>query len=132
MTAIDLLTAHHIRPSHQRVLILDTLMHTKSHPSAEALYSMVNSTNKGMPISLATFYNTLGLLTDRGIIAEIGCSGSRRHYDACTEPHTHFVCTRCGRILDIDVPMENLPMPEGFQVDKVLINMTGICPDCRE
>ena len=133
MTAIDILEANGIRPSHQRVLILNTLMTIKTHPSADILFELVNSSsNTHAPISLATFYNTLHLLTRCGIITEIGAPGKERHYDACIEPHAHFICTKCGKIMDIDVPMADIDPPEGFKINKIMLNLSGICPDCAE
>ncbi len=133
MNAIQVLQSNGIRPSHQRVLILDTLMSLKTHPSADALYHMVNSAaGTSAPISLSTFYNTLQLFTQQGIIMEIGAPGRERHYDACTVPHTHFVCTCCHKIMDIDVPIAEIHPPEGFKINKIMLNLTGICPDCAQ
>ncbi|MDR1694278.1 MAG: transcriptional repressor [Lactobacillaceae bacterium] len=119
--------------SRQRELILRTLEENKIHPSADTVYEMIR---KLMPnISLATVYRNLNLLAEKGVIKRLeGVDGIYR-YDADISEHYHFVCKKCGNIIDI----QDYAMPEiirtvsertGLQIEDCDVTFKGICSKC--
>jgi len=98
-SVIDLLRKEGFRITPQRVAIVDHIMHTDSHPSAEALHAAIRK--KHPMVSLATVYKTLELLKKRGIVRELDFPTGAR-YDSNVEEHVNLVCLRCGRIDDVD------------------------------
>jgi len=73
----------------QRLAILEYLINTKTHPSAEMVYKYLQK--KYPTITLSTVYNTLETLVKKGIIKKIPTFSGISRYDADTTPHIHFV-----------------------------------------
>lgn len=90
-----------IKYSRQREAILLYLRSTKSHPTAENVYTEIR---KEFPkISLGTVYRNLNLLVDQGEILRLNCGDGVEHFDAKTEPHNHFACRTCGAVIDLPI-----------------------------
>lgn len=93
-----------LKYSRQRESIKNYLMHTKEHPTADTVYTNVR---KEFPnISLGTVYRNLNLLAETGNAIKIATPFGGDRFDGNTEPHYHFVCTCCGKVIDLD--MENI------------------------
>ena len=88
----------------QREAILNFLITRNDHPTADVVYENVR---KEFPnISLGTVYRNLTLLSDMGELLRLRVGDGMDHFDATTEPHYHFICDKCGRVIDLD--MESL------------------------
>ena len=85
--------------------VYSTLAATKLHPSADTLYRDLQETYPH--ISRTTVYANLTKLREEGSVICVGVVDGRERYDANTRPHPHFVCERCGAVLDV----EGLPEP---------------------
>lgn len=116
-----LLRKHDIQPTSQRVLITRLMLERCAHLSAEDVYHLVNSTDRH--VSKATVYNTLGLLTQKGVIREVIADPSRVFYDPNIAPHHHFYDVESGELKDIDadeIQVAKLPpLPEGTDLERV-------------
>ena len=68
----ELLRAHGINPTSQRLEIARALFTHGDHVSAEEVFERVNS-DESFPgrISKATVYNTLGILANKGLIRQV-------------------------------------------------------------
>lgn len=45
--------------------------------------------------------------------------------------HIHFTCTRCRRTMCLyDVPIPQMRLPEGFEIEESEFIIKGLCPDC--
>lgn len=118
---VELLQAHDITPTQQRVEIAAILLGRPQHLSAEQL---LNLANEGQVIvSKATVYNTLGLLVRSGLVREVIVDPSKVFYDSNTDDHHHFYDVDTGALTDIerdDVAIDRLPaLPAGTVVDGV-------------
>ena len=83
----------------QRIAIVDYLLKTIDHPSAELIHKVVK---KRYPmVSLSTVYKTLDLLKEKRLVNEIEVEGEAR-FDAHTDEHINLVCVKCGKIDDLD------------------------------
>ena len=95
-----------IKYSRQRESIKHYLAVTHDHPTADEVYMHVK---KDFPnISLGTVYRNLNLLTDIGEAVKIATPNGGDRFDGRVEPHNHFLCTRCGRLLDLELDMKSL------------------------
>lgn len=96
----DLFRAHGLRFTAKRARIYEALAATDSHPTAHELHVAVLGFEPS--ISLATIYNTLEALSERGLCRRFpGASGtSPCRYDADVGPHVHVV-TQDGRVMDV-------------------------------
>jgi len=118
---VNLLRQHGIQPTSQRILITRLMLERHTHLSAEEVFRLVNDSDRR--VSKATVYNTLGLLTEKGVIREVIADPSRVFYDPNTAPHHHFFDVESGTLQDIDaeeVQVTKLPpLPEGADLDRV-------------
>lgn len=123
---------HRLTP--QRVAILQAVLSSDTHPTAEEIHQQVS--DEFPMISLATVYKTMNVLKGLGEVSEIRVDG-RGHYEGNTTPHPHMICINCGAI--IDLPAEALAeMPEealantDFQAMRYSLEIYGLCPRCQE
>ena len=118
----------------KRSAILECLRSTHTHPSAEMLHQMLQAEHPD--ISLATVYRNLALFKNQGIIQSLGTVGGIERFDANTEPHVHFICTRCGSVTDlpqITVPQQlqsTVESTTGGRVAECQLSFSGICQSC--
>lgn len=111
-----------LRPTRQRVA-LARLLFAKGdrHLSAEQLH--LEAHEAGMPVSLATVYNTLNQFTDAGMLRVVAIEGSRTYFDTNTSDHHHFYIEDENRVIDVPgtgVSVANLPEPpEGMEIANV-------------
>lgn len=84
------LTEAGIRPSIQRLEILEFVSSCESHPTAEEIYSFVHQNNP--TLSRTTVFSTVKLLAEKGIINDITISSDSTRYDSTEHaPHAHFI-----------------------------------------
>ncbi len=119
--------------SRQRDRILDTLKTTKSHPTASWVYDQLK---KDFPsLSLGTVYRNLGILRDQGLVRVLQSGSTFDRFDAEMKEHSHFVCETCGKIEDVDVPLNNdwgrsISASLGRKVSGYRLDFYGSCDDC--
>ena len=120
-----------MRYSHQRELILEAVKSVKTHPTADMVYDSLHAENPHL--SLGTVYRNLSLLAHNGDITPIYTGDNKVHYDGDTDPHCHFVCKGCNKIIDIfikpQIPSEILDKEEFFVEDGKTL-FYGHCKDC--
>ena len=113
----------------QRLAVYRFLRGNLTHPAVDAVWTAVRST---MPaITRESVYRILNEFSDRGIIARLDQIDNAR-YDSRTDPHGHFICTKCGKISDFNWT-EGITVPVNIQPGKVVhmeICAVGICEDC--
>lgn len=122
-----------LKYSRQREAIKDYLSSTYDHPTADTVYMMVKQEFPN--ISLGTVYRNLNLLADLGEVQKISTAIGGDRFDGHTEPHYHFCCTHCGRVLDMDMEQlqfVNETASEHFQgtIESHSMMFYGKCPDC--
>lgn len=98
--ARDVFRRSGLRCTRQRAVLYEALRATKAHPTAEELHETVRVEEPGL--SLATVYNTLEALAERGLVRRIpspkGNGPSR--YDADVSHHVHLTLPD-GRVVDL-------------------------------
>lgn len=123
---VELLRAHGIQPSAQRVAIAEFVLASRAHPSADQVLEAVQTR---LPvISRATVYNTLHLLVENGLLRELDLAEGRVVYDPKLDRHHHFIDEASGAILD--VPWEALEIRgveklPGYQVSEYQVVLRG-------
>ena len=85
--------------SRQRAAILENVKGRKDHPTADMVYMSVRE--EYPKISLGTVYRNLSLLSEMHEILRLHFGDGTEHYDGDTSDHDHFICTRCGKIIDL-------------------------------
>ena len=118
------------RFSHQRERIYQAVRSSHAHPTAEAVYSQLKPE---MPrLSLGTVYRNLRQMAAEGRLAEV--DGPVARFDAFLTPHTHFRCTGCGAVMDLELPydpaLDAQAAKEGCTVRGHSLCLTRLCPQC--
>lgn len=126
------LRRHGIRPSVQRVAVMDYLFAHRTHPTVEEIYRALAT--QIPTLSKTTVYNTLKLLVAQGAVAQIAVDPCGMRFDGDLRVHGHFFCSACGRLYDLFFDsLSELPMPEeGHAVSGVQLCYKGICAECRK
>jgi Fur family peroxide stress response transcriptional regulator len=117
----------------QRIAIVDYLLNTEDHPSAEYIHKTIKK--KYPMISLSTVYKTLELLKEKKLINEIEVEGEAR-FDAHTDEHINLVCMNCGKIDDIDeeslVEIQSRAAKKSkYIILKGSFELFGYCSNCK-
>ncbi|HEY8339038.1 MAG TPA: transcriptional repressor [Egibacteraceae bacterium] len=126
--------ARRFRLTPQRAAVLDAVRSASDHPTARDIYRRVKSRLPG--IGFATVYRTLNLLVEHGEILELQLGDDPvARYDGNVGHHDHVVCTDCGRIGDLSVPLPDEVLAEaqdrsGFAVTTYELQFHGRCADC--
>lgn len=122
-----------LKYSRQRECIREYLLSTREHPTADTVY--INVKKQFPNISLGTVYRNLNLLAANREILKISTPDGADRFDGKTEPHSHFFCTKCGRILDMelkDFPELTMAASEASVgvIKRFDVTFYGECNDC--
>lgn len=115
------LQRHGIRPTRQRLVLMELLFAEPRHISAEGLLSLAR--RRGIGVSKATVYNTLNLFRRKGLLREVPVDGGRTFYDTNLSHHHHIYNVDTGELEDVPaetVGFSRLPeLPGGTEPDGV-------------
>lgn len=111
-----------LRPTRQRLALAQLLFaRGDRHLTAEGLHDEAMAA--GVPVSLATVYNTMHQFTEAGLLREVTVDGNRTYFDTNIGDHHHFYCEDDGTLMDIDgdaIAVAGVPAPPaGAQVERV-------------
>ena len=128
----DELEKANIRPSHQRLKILEYFNIHQNHPTVDDMFKYLKP--KVPTITKATIYNNLKIFIEKGLITEVHIDENQVRYEVAKKAHGHFKCNKCGSIYDFSVEMNRIPTDElnEFQIDNKDVYFRGVCPKCLE
>ncbi len=121
--------------SKQRELILNYVLNSHEHPTADKVYKTVK---KELPnISLGTIYRNLNQLSESNLIRRIALPNKVDRFDKEQPEHCHLYCNGCGEVVDLN---KDLMKSTSNMISKmtdykmILHNMVfiGICPNCQK
>ncbi|KMM35931.1 MULTISPECIES: peroxide-responsive transcriptional repressor PerR [Bacillales] len=133
--AIDAMKNSGVRITPQRHAILEHLIQSMSHPTADEIYKSLEGKFPNM--SVATVYNNLRVFKEIGLVKELTYGDSSSRFDCVTTDHYHIICDDCGKIVDFHYPgldeVETLAeQVTGFRVGDHRMEIYGKCPDCQK
>ena len=117
----------------QREVVLQVIRDAREHLTANEVFSAAKDMLPS--ISFATVYNSLRYLKDAGHIAEIQFGNGASRFDRMTHRHDHAICTKCGKLVDIEMehPEELLKKAakySKFKPESLEFTLRGVCPEC--
>lgn len=121
------------RLTRQRREVYDALMETQDHPTAVQVFQRAL---QRMPhISLATVYNCLETMAQCGLVRQVNFDRGPSRFCANLHQHSHFICTACGHVEDVDSPPPGdlarlWQLPADYAVTQYDVSLRGICPGC--
>ena len=102
------------------------------HPSARQIYDELRGEDHD--ISVATVYNTLGALVNKGLVKLIEFESGDNRYETNLDPHINLICTRCGSIQDLlaeaSIHADTAQSRMGFRVTDFRLEYYGLCASC--
>ncbi|WP_319560974.1 transcriptional repressor [Marispirochaeta sp.] len=121
--------------SRQRDRILELLQGTGDHPTADWLYTQLK--DEFPHLSVGTIYRNLNILIEQGLIKKIDFGSTYDRFDANITPHYHFICERCGSIIDLELTIDpsldtrvNTQTP--YTALRHRIEFYGLCDRCAK
>lgn len=132
MKTYDYLLSYNIKPSVQRIAIMDYLLAHKTHPCIDEIYMALCD---DIPtLSKTTVYNTLKLFVEHGAALILTIDEKNACFDSETSLHAHFLCKKCGKIYDLPFSGETKQVERidmnGFFIEEIHQYYKGVCPAC--
>jgi len=123
------------RHSKQRQRILELLRGTETHPTANWLYDKLR--NEFPNLSMGNVYRNLNILVEQGLIGRIDFGSTFDRFDANIDQHYHFICEKCGAIVDLELPVddelnERVNNLTNLKALRHNIQFYGICSKCEK
>lgn len=125
-----------LRVTHQRLEIFRELLRSHDHPSADMLYQRLR---KRIPtLSLDTLYRTLSTLEKANLVTRLSTPSGVGRFEPNYQPlHHHFICKRCGCIMDVGTRrperlVDALAVPEDCVVESARVELRGLCGACHQ
>ena len=117
----------------ERQAVLQHILTSGSHFQADELYLKL-ARNKSRPVSRATVYRTLSLLTDCGLIRKVAFIDRHSHYEHLFG-HEHLICRKCRRIFEfqdrsLSEALNQVCKDKGFARLSHKIEVVGLCEKC--
>lgn len=133
MNVYEYLLSYSIKPSVQRIAIMDYLLKHKTHPCIDEIYLALHD---DIPtLSKTTVYNTLKLFVEHGAAKMLTIDERNACFDGDTSAHAHFQCKCCGKIYDLPMHIQSEEINSmnmmGFEVEEIHSYYKGICPECK-
>ena len=124
------------RVTESRRAVATVLEHTHEPLSHQAVFERARELHPDL--GLVTVYRTLDLFEELGLVRKVhhdtGCSA----YMPSSRGHHHaLLCTECGAAVefpctgDITDLVANAESATGFTVHSHLLQLSGVCSDCR-
>src|SRR5699024_4452032 len=132
--ALETLKESGVRITPQRHAVLEYLLHSKSHPTADEIYKVLEEKFPNM--SVATVYNNLRVLREVGLVRELTYGDESSRFDCNMTEHYHVICTLCDQVVDFHYP----PLDEiesvaeqvtDFDISEHRLEFYGVCQECR-
>ncbi|PIP83700.1 MAG: Fur family transcriptional regulator [Elusimicrobia bacterium CG_4_9_14_3_um_filter_62_55] len=115
-----------VRPTAQRIAVARYVLCEADHPTADAVKAWADANFPKM--SLATVYNTLGILVKAGLLKEMRLPHTGKTvYDDNISDHYHFVDEKTGKLYDLDETQVQVAskLDGGFKVTGVDLVLRG-------
>lgn len=133
--AVATLKGSGVRITPQRHAILEYLIGSMSHPTADDIYKALEGKFPNM--SVATVYNNLRVFREVGLVKELTYGDSSSRFDCDISNHYHIICEVCGKIVDFHYPgldeVETLAEHvTGFEVSHHRMELYGTCSECKK
>jgi Fe2+ or Zn2+ uptake regulation protein len=128
-----LLRRNGLQVTAQRLAVLRAVS-DRPHSTADDIERVVRA-EIGV-ISTQTVYDTLGTLSEKGLLRRIQPAGSPARYEnRIGDNHHHLICRACARMVDVDCAVGETPCltaadDSGYEIDEAEVIYWGRCPSC--
>jgi len=128
----EYLDAHNLRRTTERYAILKLILSINGHFTVEQLQQSLE--DDGFRVSRSTVYNTVELLIEAKMLRRHVFEGMQVQYERITLPHTHLICTTCGKVKEVRdsefAATMNAKRYNAFNADHYSLYIYGTCSNC--
>ncbi len=119
----------------QREVVLQVIRCDDEHLTANEVFDKAKQLLPG--ISFATVYNSLRYLKEVSLIGEISFGNGASRFDSLTSRHDHAICTKCGKLVDMEIELPNEIVDlatkfSKFKLESIELTLRGLCPECAK
>ena len=87
-------------------------------------------------LGLVTVYRTLEILTELGLVRRVHSEQHCHSYASAMGDRHYLICTRCHRVVEfpcdgLEDLIREVQRKTGYDVTGHLLELSGLCPDCR-
>ena len=133
-----MLSDYGLKATVQRIVILETMLSMKTHPTAEEIFDSVKL--KIPTVSLSTIYNTLDSFIEKKLINTVKNDTGIIRYDAFLDSHHHLYSESDGCISDYyDKDLDELLINyfknksiPNFEIKELRLQIKGIFSKIKE
>ena len=137
MNLQETLNQEGLRLTRPRRVVLDILQESNVPLSPQTIHQ--RSLDQNEEIGLVSVYRTLELLTDLALVRRVhGPEECHGYVLASPGHHHHLVCRECEKAVeftgagDLAQLLDRIQQETGFQVDGHLLQLYGLCPECKK
>lgn len=129
-----LMQEHGIRPTANRIIVAKALAEESRPLTMTELDDRIGSIDK------SGIFRTLTLFKEQHLVHVLE-DGEGVRYELChshdhsidNDMHMHFHCEHCGQTICLeDLPIPEVTLPDGYEVQSANFVLKGICPKCRK
>jgi Fur family transcriptional regulator, peroxide stress response regulator len=118
----------------QRLAVIEALLASENHPSADEICATVRRTN--LHVSSATVHRILEQFCEVGEARKVTLLHDVARYDGNVERHHHILCVRCRRVHDIEMPeveklLEGTASLGEFALLRCSLEIEALCRRCQ-
>ncbi len=121
-----------LRVTRPRLAVYGALRRLGGHRSADEVVQELG--RRGRRLSRQSAYNAVDALHAAGLLMRADAGPGRTLYETRAAWHHHFVCRRCGRVLDVPCIRGRKPClaaPAGVgRADEAQVIFRGLCRAC--
>ncbi len=119
----------------QRRAVLQVIRESEEHMTANEVFENARRILPG--ISFATVYNSLRYLKLDRLIGEVRFGTDASRYDRTLTRHDHAICSKCSKLVDIELPipiglLEEAAHRSKFEPESIELILRGLCPECTK
>ena len=124
------------RLTRAREAVLEVLAEAEGSLDAAAIYERGRRVHPAL--GRVSVYRTLELLVALELVRPVHGEGGCHTYARADRPEGHYlVCQRCGQVTEfpcsgLEEWLEGVGRRSGFEIRKHLVQLEGICGECRE
>lgn len=131
--ASDILAHKTVKPTPNRILVLDALLRAMHPVSLVELETDIETMDR------SSIFRTLTLFVSHDIVHTIEDGSGSMKYEVCSgehhcsiaDMHTHFYCEVCQETRCFEeMPVPEVKLPPGYAIHSVNYMVKGICPKC--
>jgi Fur family transcriptional regulator, ferric uptake regulator len=132
---LQLLSARGMRRTAARQAILEALLDSGDHVTAEDLSATVQ--RRFPSVDVSTVYRTLDVLEELRIVDHVHLAHGPAIFHLVEDDHQHLVCEQCGLVRELPVERMNafarmLKRDFGFELPHRHFAIVGLCEACRQ